>query len=112
MSLNIEFTSTIPPTSVAAAPVAVPSLGPESEAEISLGHLIIPVSNGLPATLYQQWHICAHKYSMELREVLEDALKAYFKAKLKCTDKLPLRKQAKVDKKIHIEREKLQAKWS
>ena len=44
--------------------------------------------------------------------MLEDALKACFKAKLKPTDKLPPQKQAKVAKQLAAEHEKLQAKWS
>lgn len=114
MSLNIEFTSTLPTgATIVAASVATPEAASvtEPEVEISLAQLIITFANGISATLYQQWHTCAHKYGMELREVLEEAMKAHFKAKLTPKDKLPPRKQAKVDKKIQVEREKLREKW-
>jgi hypothetical protein len=120
MSLSLEFIDTLPATIIApkplapqalAAPEPTPTLTHEPEVEISLDQVVIPVSNAVTATLYQQWHICAHKYTMELREVMEEAMKAYFKTKLTPGDKLPPKKQTKVTKKIATEREKQRDKW-
>jgi hypothetical protein len=83
----------------------------EPELPVSLDKLLIPIANALPAPEYLQLHICSHKYDMDLREVMVEALKKYFKEKLTPKDKLPAKKQAKVDKKIQLEAERQRAKW-